>query len=134
MKFFLFFRKLRENARAVTVNLACVFLIILITGACAGTKKMQTTSGVNETLLASAEKGSKINAISDDQKMVCRHMKFTGSIFKKKVCKTQAQWDWENENKHEHAEKLQKDADESRSQYVPIDPLSGTFPGAGVPR
>ena len=114
--------------------LACVFMIAFSTGACAGKNKMQVSSIEDETVQATAESDSKNGEISDDQTLECRRIATTGSRFKKKTCKTKAQWAWESGARNRQAEKLKKKTARSFSTAVPAANDGGSFPGAGVPR
>jgi hypothetical protein len=145
MKKILFCKRLQENVNAGMIILACVIMIAFLISACAGSKKMQSSASMDETVKASAESGDNIkmasaedesgkSEISDDQTIECRKIEFTGSRFKKKVCKTKAQWAWESGVSNKNAEDLQKNTDRSFSKNVPVANDSGGFPGAGVPR
>ena len=140
MRKVLIFKKLKENVRSGIVTLACVFMIILLTGACAGTSKMQIASNVNATDQVTDQapvKGvSEKSEISDDQTIVCRRKAPTGSRLKKKICKTKAQWAREAGAGNKNAGDLQKDVDQnlSRNTGAGADVMGGSFPGASVPR
>lgn len=88
----LFFKSLRKNVRTSRVTIACVFMIVLLVGACAGGNTKQTLSQANETRQVSAKTGSENGETSGDQEIICRHKKYTGSRFRHKVCATKAQW------------------------------------------
>ena len=92
MRKILFFKRLKENVRASSVNLACVFMIALLTGACASEYKKQTSSYANETGQVSAKGESENGETNDDQEIECRWKVFTGSLLKRKVCLTKAEW------------------------------------------
>jgi hypothetical protein len=133
--------------RGITI-LACFFMIAFLTSACAGSNKMQASSSMDQTVqatvkngensdnikMASAEDESGKSEISDDQTIECRRIATTGSRFKKKLCKTKAQWAWESGVGNKKAEELQKKTDRSFSTAVPAANDSGGFPGASVPR
>lgn len=88
----LFSKRLKENVRAISVNIACVFMIALLMCACAGGNTKQALSQANETGQVSAKAESENSEISDDQKIVCRYRAQTGRRYKNKVCNTKAQW------------------------------------------
>ena len=129
MRKILFYKRLNEKVRASVVNLACFFLIALLTGACASEYKKQTSFEIppppspgevsvpdpNETgqVSAKGELGNDVTELeriptlpahpaniesenvetNDDQEIVCRTMKVTGSrIGRKKICATKAEW------------------------------------------
>ncbi len=118
----LFLKRLKEKFRKGIISLACIFLIALLTGACAGKNKMQ----------ASAQDKSKTSEIIGDQTIECRKRAPTGSRLKRKICKTKAQWAREDHSKQQTAEQLQKDSE--RNRRLNVSPADGTFPGAAVPR
>ena len=133
-------KRFKEDA---VIYLICIVLISLFFPGCVVTDKKQTSlkdmpqnnKTDNDQKLASEKDESKNDDISDDQIIECRKIVFTGSRFKKKVCKTKAQWAWEDSGgKSDVAEKLQKDADRSFSKSVSNAANSGSFPGASVPR
>ncbi len=115
------------------LSFVCIFTISLLIGACAGTNKMQKSANMNETAQIIAKADSKENKIDDEQEIVCRHKAITGSRFKRKICKTKAQWAREDHSKQQTAEKLQKDTDRSSSLSVPSGDAFGGM-SVGVPR
>ena len=122
MKKRIFFRKRKEDIKIGMENLACIFIVALLTGACAGSNRMQ----------ASVHDKSKPSEIIGDQTIECRRRAPTGSRLKRKICKTKAQWAREDDIKQQTAEKLQKDSEKNQRLYVP--PKSGQFPGTSPPR
>lgn len=118
------FRKVKEHTefRGI-ISPAGVLIIVFLTGACAGTNKMQAS-----------EKGkSELSEITGDQTIECRRRAPTGSRLKKKICKTKAQWAREDHVKQKTAERLQRDADRSLSNATSnTDSMGGM--SAGVPR
>ena len=116
MREILFLKRLKENVRASRVNLACVIMIALLTGACASGDTKQTSleisphpsfaelsgSDSNETDQVSKE-GQPKNAVnSDDYEEECRTIKVTGSRFKRRVCASRAEWaDFDKKNEKE---------------------------------
>lgn len=119
----IFLKRSKEKTRSSIVNLACFFMIILLTGACAGTGKKQSA------VIAESE----LSEIKGDQTIECRRIAFTGSRFKKKICKTKAQWAREAGVGNKAAGDLQKAADRSYSTNTGA-PAEGMFPGTSVPR
>jgi hypothetical protein len=93
MEKILFIKGLKQNVREGTVNLACVFMILLLTCACAGVDKKQASPRAT-TIDKVLTKGESENGeINDDQEIVCRDVVYTGSRLKRRVCATKAEWD-----------------------------------------
>ena len=142
----MFFKRLKENGGAIRVNLACVFMIAFLTGACAGEYKKQTSfeippppspgevsvSHPDETgqVSAKGELGNDVTELeriptlpahpaniesenvetNDDQEIVCRTIKVTGSrIGRKKICATKADWALWAKARREEADKTIRD-------------------------
>jgi len=114
MRKILFFKRLKENVRAGWVNLACVFMIVLLTGACAGTYKKQTSSYY-------------------DQEIVCREIRFTGSRMKKKVCAPKADWAARDKKYRKKTEEWLDDVMDVSAIHVPDMDSSGGQ-SSGMPR
>ena len=121
MKKKVLFTKVKEHASFIRItSLACVLIIAFLTGACAGEKKMQAPAKVEP----------EPSEIIGDQTIECRKRAVTGSRFKRKICKTKAQWAREDSAGNKAAGELQKQADKSYSTNTGAPP-KGTFPGAG---
>ncbi len=134
MRKILYFERFKGNVRAGMVNMACVLMIALLTGACAGGYKKQTSSYSNETGQVS-EKGETENGeTKDDQKIVCRWIVQTGSRMKKKYCTTQAKWTKYDKEKGKKSAEFIRDV----SQDTAVGTGSGTDAmggqTSGVPR
>lgn len=120
MKKIFYLKRIKSSS---IVNLSCVFMIVLLTGACTTTDKKQS----------SVKAESELSEISGDQTIECRRKATTGSRFKRKICKTKAQWARESGAGNKAAGDLQRDADRSYSTNSGV-PAEGTFPGTSVPR
>lgn len=88
MRKFLFLKGLERSARANWGNIACVFMIAMLTSGCAGKYKSYS----NVTIQLSPKSESEKDETNDDQKIVCRMIARTGSVIKREVCTTKAEW------------------------------------------
>lgn len=146
MRKILFFKRIKENAGASRVNLACVFMIVLLMGACASEYKKQISFEIppapspgevsvtyaDETGQVSA-KGESVNGeTNDDQEIVCRTIKGTGSrIGRKKICATKAEWALWARAQREEADKTIRDIVETSNVNTGsgIDAMGGQSSG-----
>ena len=130
MRMTVFIKRLNENVRAIRAYLACVFVIALLTGACASGDTKQrsleispppspaelSSSDANETGQISA-KGESENAVnSDDYEEECRTIKVTGSRFKRRVCAPKAEWAEFDKKHEEESDRYARDADQSSAK------------------
>ena len=147
MRRIMFFERLMENMRASVVNLTCIFIIALLTGACASGNNKQTSfeippppspgevsvSQPDETDQVSAKGEAENSETDDDQKIICRTIKGTGSrIGRKKICATKAEWAaWAREQR-EKADKTVRDLNEASGVNTDTgpDPRGGRTMGA----
>jgi hypothetical protein len=122
----LFLKRLKENVRASSVILACVFMIALLTGACASEYKKQTLSSANESGQVSAKSESQNGETNDGQELVCRTMTITGSRIKKTYCATKEQWAVMDKKNRKESEEFMDDVNDD-AVYTPPEtgPMGG---------
>lgn len=122
--------------KILMVDLACVFMIVLLIGACASGNKMQTASYENKTAQVSAEVESENAVANDDQEVVCRYITYTGSKMKKKFCATKAEWARITKTDRKNAESYVRKSEQhdmiSAPSEISTDPMGGQ--SMGVPR
>jgi len=115
MKKIIFFNRLKENVRGSMASLAYVFMIALLTCACASTDKKQTSPyaiALDQILTEGESENSETN---DDQEIVCRTREITGSRFKEKVCATKAEWAELDKKNRAEADYLDREIDRRTS-------------------
>ncbi len=88
------FQRLLNNAKAGMVATACVFLIALLLGACAGgnNKQMSPMANADEMNQASGTAEADDGLTAEEKEIVCRMKATTGTRFKRRICATKAQW------------------------------------------
>ena len=134
MRKILFFKRLNENVRGCWVNLACLAMIVLLTGACASEYKKQTLSYENITGPVSAKGESENGETNDDQKILCREIRIPGSRIKEEFCATKAQWvEYYKKNKIKSDEFFDEVSDRT-SVYTGSSPDSMGGQSSGMPR
>lgn len=111
MEKLLFFKKLKGNVRASMISLACLLMIVLLTGACAGEYKEPYANMLTIRLV---DKGKSNKPVSDKgklnkpkskvikMKIKCINVERTGTHIKSLLCGTKKQWAKE----HQKAEDL----------------------------
>jgi hypothetical protein len=124
----LFFKRLKENVGMSMVNLACVLMIVLLTGACVTGSNKQTTSHANETGQVSAKDESKNVVTDDSQEIECRRRAVTGSRLKKKICRTKAEWAAIDNKRRKKSDEFLRDM----SQESGVNTGEGTDPMGGM--
>lgn len=103
MSKYLYIKRLITNGRPDYIKLGCVLLISLLLGACASGNTKQALSSEGEARQVSAK-------ANDDEELVCRRVKITGSRLSQKVCAKKEVWaKTDNERK--------EDADKFREEY-----------------
>ena len=116
--------------------LVCVFLIALLTGACASSEhKKQISSNTNETAQVSSI-GESENAEDDDgQKMECRTTRTPGSRLKTKTCLPKWQWALIDEERKEKSDRFVRDVGQSSSVNTGsgVDSMGGQSSGMARP-
>lgn len=128
------YKGLMKNVKASRVNIACIFMIALLTGACASEYKQQASSYSNETGQVSVKGESENGEANDDQEIVCRTIVRTGSRFKEKICATKAEWAVYDKKNNGNTDVLTNDLNRgTRVNTGPsIDPMGGQ--STGIPR
>ena len=137
MRRILFFKRLKDNVRASMLNLACVFMIALLMGACASSEyNKQTSSHANETGQVSAKGDSENAEINDSQEMECRATRSPGSRVKKKICLPKWQWAAIDEERTRKSKDFVRDVeqDSRRSLDSGVDSAGGQSSGMPRPR
>ena len=127
------FYKGNFNVIASLANLICVFMIILLTGACATDTKKQTLASVNKPNQASAASESENANLTGDNEIVCRTRIATGSRFKRKICQTKKAWALYDNKNRKKTDQFERDI---RSNDVNTGNASDAMGGEsmGVPR
>jgi len=128
------FKRLKENVRVSMINLACFFMIALLTGACAGEHKKQTSPYVVALDQIRAKGESENGVTNDDKEKICRTIVYTGSRLKHKLCATKEEWakiDNKNRNKADEFER-----EVSKDDGVNIGSVEDAMGGksGGMPR
>ena len=107
-------KKLRGNIKMSRLSMACIFMIIMLTGACAtGTK--QTMSKTNITGQKTADSEVQYSNLTGDNEIECRMRIATGSIFRKKVCLTKAAWAIVDEKNRKRTDRFHRDVNSKES-------------------
>jgi hypothetical protein len=142
------FRRSEFDIGGISLYLACVFMVALLAGACAGGETKQASlrvppppsfselsaSSANETDQASAEGEPENGLDSDDYTEECRYIKLTGSRFKRKICAPIAEWAEYDRKMERETDRFARDV--SQSSGVNTDSSNDSMGGqtTGVPR
>ena len=119
------------------VDLACVFMIALLMGACASGNKIQTAPNEDKTAqIASAKVESENSEANDDQQVICRYITQTGSKMKKRFCATKAEWARINKTDRKNAESYVRKSEQHDALSIPSETTTDAMGGQsmGVPR
>ena len=119
---------------ASMANVACVSMIALLLGACASENKQQISPLANETGQGSVKNESGNGETADDQEIVCRMKKTTGTRFTHKVCATKAQWARLEEKNREKTDEFAKEVDTGSRTALPSSSDGMGGQSSGMPR
>ena len=127
-------KKLRGYIKMSWLSLACIFMIVILTGACATGTKKQAMSKTNITGQKTADSEVQYSNLTGDNEIECRMRIATGSIFRKKVCLTKAAWAVVDEKNRKRMDRYERDVQSMSSRNnLPTDQNSmatmGQMPG-----
>ena len=108
-------KKLRGYIKMSWLSLACIFMIVILTGACATSTKKQAMSKTNITGQKTADSEVQYSNLTGDNEIECRMRVATGSIFKKKVCLTKAAWAIVDEKNRKRTDRFHRDVNSKES-------------------
>ena len=108
-------KKLRGYIKMSWLSLACIFMIVILTGACATSTKKQAMSKTNITGQKTADSEVQYSNLTGDNEIECRMRIATGSIFRKKVCLTKAAWAIVDEKNRKRTDRFHRDVNSKES-------------------
>lgn len=107
--------KLRECIKMSRLSLACIFMIVMLTGACATGTKKQTMSKTDITGQKTANSEAQNSNLTGDNEIECRKRIATGSLFKSKICLTKAKWAIIDEKNRKKTDRFNRDVNSKES-------------------